>query len=157
MQGSPDVIRTLQAAAAAEAHLNLQYRLDWRAVAFTGGKKVAKVLKGFGHDAHLWLRKATDRILFLDGDPTYEIPVIRQGAGLTETLRNELALEMAIIKPYEEAVQVAMTALDDATRNLFEHLLKWHQRHVAWLEQQLALIEGFEQDSGEMRYLAEKL
>jgi bacterioferritin len=157
MQGSPDVIRTLQAAMAAEGHLNLQYRFDWRAVRFMGGKKIAKVLKRYGHDTHCFLRKVTDRLLFLDGDVGYELAAVQKFGTLTEVLKTELALELAIVKPYEEAVQIAMKALDDTTRNLFEHLLKWHEQHVAWLEQQLALIEGFQENTGEARYLAEKL
>lgn len=158
MEGNLQVIETLKAAMVIEGHLNLQYRLDWRAVDLMGGKKIAKHLKHFGHDAHEWLRKVTDRLIFLGGDPGYSIPAIVQASTLTETLQNELDLEMAAVKPYEEAVQIAMKALDDTTRNLFEHLLKWHEnRHIMWLEQQLALIKGFDEDTGEARYLAEKL
>jgi len=60
---------------------------------------------------------------------------------------------MAILTPYEASVKIATTALDDTTRNLFEHLLKWHQKHVAWLEIQLRLIANL----GEKEYIAEKL
>lgn len=153
MTGNAEVIATLQAAMAAEAGLNLQYRLDWRSVKFMGARKVAKELKCFGHDAHFWLRKVTDRLLFLEGAPGYQIAEVAEGKSLTETLQNELALEIAIVKPYEGAVQTAMRALDDTTRNLFEHLLKWHEKHVGWLEQQIRLIDSM----GEQAYIAEKL
>jgi bacterioferritin len=138
---------------AMEAHLNAQYRLDWRSVRFVGAKKTAKHLKGFGHDVHDWLRKVTDRLLFLEGTPGYQMPPVKELATLTATLENELALEMAIVAPYEAAVQVAMKALDDTTRNLFEHLLKWRQDHIGWLEQQIRLITQM----GEPEYIAEKL
>ena len=151
--GDPAVIATLQAAITAEAHLNLQYRLDWRCLKNRGLKKVACKIHVYGHDAHVWLRKVTDRCLFLGGDPGYDIPAVTQAATLTDTLKNELVLEMAIVRPYEAAVQVAMKAMDDTTRNLFEHLLKFHQGHVKWLMTQLNLITGL----GESEYIAEKL
>lgn len=153
MTGKPEVLATLQAAMAAEAKLNLQYRLDWRSVKFSGAKKLAKDLKEFGHDAHCWLRKVTDRLLFLEGQPSYQVPAVQEQLSVTATLVNELALEMAIVAPYEEAVQTAMKALDDTTRNLFEHLLKWHEKHVGYLEQQIRLIAIM----GENEYIAEKL
>lgn len=153
MLGSPEVIAALQQAIGAEARLNLQYRLDWRSVKFMGARKVAKRLKEFGSDAHLWLRKATDRLLFLEAVPAYSIGDVAEGASLTETLQKELELEMGIVSPYEQSVQAAMEALDDTTRNLFEHLLKWHELHIGWLEQQLRLIEQL----GEKDYIAEKI
>ena len=38
-------------------------------------------------------------------------------------------------------MQTAMRALDDTTRNLFEHLLKWHEKEIAWLEQALVVLQ----------------
>ena len=156
MSGNPEVIKSLEAAAA-EAHLNLQYRLDWRLLKFMGVKKTARNARKFGDDAHTWLKLATDRILFLGGTAGYAIPRVVESPTFTAILENDLALELAILVPYEAAIQIAMKALDDATRNLFEHLIKWHQDHVAWLERQLALIKGFAEDTGEARYIAEKL
>lgn len=153
MKGSAPVLETLQSAAAAEAHLNLQYRLDARSLKFMGIKQVAKKTDEFGSDTHDFLKYVTKRILFLEGDPSYQIPKIVEQSTLTALFKAELALELAIVKPYEDAVQVAMNALDDTTRNLFEHLLKWHEKHVDWLERQLRLIEGM----GEATYISAKL
>lgn len=153
MKGSPQVIETLQSAAAAEAHLNLQYRLDTRLLKFMGIRQVAKHADEYGNDTHDFLKYVTKRILFLEGDPSYQIPKVVEQSTLTALLKAELALELAIVKPYEDAVQVAMKALDDSTRNLFEHLLKWHEKHVDWLERQVRLIEGM----GEATYISAKL
>lgn len=154
MNGNPEVIGTLQSALASEAHLNLQYRHDWRIVKFMGVKKTSKKIDGLGSDAHRFMKKVADRVLFLGGDTTYQVAAIVDQSTLTDIFRSELTLEMAIIQPYEAAVQIAMKALDDTTRNLFEHLLKWHQDHVAWLEQQLRLISML---GGEAEYIAERL
>lgn len=154
MKGNPDVIKALQAALALEAHLNIQYRHDWRIVKFMGVKKVARCIKELGTGAHCFMKKVADRILFLGGDTNYTVGQIVDQRSLTEIFQNELQLEMAIVQPYEQAVQAAMKALDDTTRNLFEHLLKWHQEQIGWLEEQLRLIEMV---GGEGEYIAEKL
>lgn len=153
MKGSPEVVTALQAAISSEAHLHLQCRLDHRSLKFMGVKKVAKKVDSFGDDTHDFLKYVTKRVLFLNGDPSYEIGKVTEQSTVTALLKNELALEMAIIAPYEDAVQTAMKALDDTTRNLFEHLVKWHQGHVEWLEQQLRLIQAM----GETDYIAEQL
>jgi bacterioferritin len=153
MTPNPEVIAALKGAAAREAHLNLQCRLYQRVLKAWGVRKTAKHLKTFGDDAHNFLKKVTDRILFFGADPGYTIAPVEQPATLTALLQSVLALEVAIIAPYEAAVQVAMRALDDTTRNLFEHLLKWHEENVLWLQTQLNLIEGI----GESEYIAEKL
>ena len=154
MTGNPQVIATLQSALAAEARLNIQYRHDWRLVKFMGVRKVSCKLHGMGSDAHEWMKKIYDRILFLGGDIGYTMGPITDQLTLTAIFQNELALEMAIVAPYEQNIQTAMAAFDDATRNLYEHLLKWHQKHIGWLEQQLRLIQIV---GGEDEYIAEKM
>jgi len=153
MLGNAEVLTALQAALPLEAQLNEQYRADWRSLKFIGVKKLAKVIHEFGDDAACWRRKVQDRILFLGGDISVTIPVVVEARGVADCLRAELKLELAIVAPYEQSVQTAMQALDDTTRNLFEHLLKWHEKHVGWLEQQLRLIEAL----GQNDYIAEKL
>jgi len=154
MNGNSEVIKALQAALAVEAHLNVQYRHDWRIVKFMGIRKVSRKIHKLGTETHGFMKKVADRILLLGGDTNYEIGHISDQATLSEIFQNELLLEMAIIGPFEAAVQIAMKALDDTSRNLFEHLLKWHEEHVAWLEQQLRLIKTL---GGEAEYIAEKL
>lgn len=154
MNGNPDVLRALQAALALEAQLNLKYRLDWRVLKFNGLKKLVGTFDKFGDDAHCWMKAVTDRILFLGGDPSYAVAgAMTQSPNLTGMVQADLALELAIVEPYERAVQIAMQALDDTSRNLFEHLLKWHEKHVGRLEQILRLIDGL----GEEEFIAEQL
>lgn len=153
MKGNPEVLASLKAAMAAEAHLNLQYRLDARSLRFIGVKKTAKHINKFGDDAHDFLKCVTDRTLFLAGDPSYGIAPVVEQKTVTALLQNELALEAAIVAPYETAVQTAQKALDDTTRNLFEHLLKWHEQNMLWLQTQVNLIANI----GEGEYIAEKL
>jgi bacterioferritin (cytochrome b1) len=150
MKGSPEVIRSLVAALPLEAHLNIQYRHDWRVVKYMGVKTTAKHLHGLGSDAHAFMKKVADRTLFLGGDTAYSMAPVTNQATLTEIFANELALEMAIIVPYEQAIQVCMKALDDTSRNLFEHLLKWHQQSIGWIEQQQRRMAAM---GGEAEYI----
>lgn len=153
MKGDAAVIATLQTGLQAEAQLNLQYRMDWRSLKFLGVKKTAKKIHDLGTDAHDWMKEFTDRLLFLEAKPTYQIPQIAEEATVTDLLQNALVLEMAGIAPGEDAVQVAMKALDDTTRNLWEHLLKAKEKRIAWLSQQLNLIKAM----GESSYIQAKL
>ncbi len=153
MNGSPEVVATLQDAAGLEATLNEQYRLDERCLKFAGVKKLVGKFNGFGDDISHYRAMVIDRIFVLGATPDYEIVSPTDQTSVKAVIENALAIEMKIVTPYEQAVQTAMKALDDTTRNMFEHLLKWHQGHVAWLEKQLRIINSI----GEAEYVAEKL
>ena len=155
MKGSPEVIATLQAGLAAEAHLNIQCRQYQRSLKYMGLKKVAKRVKRIGDHAHCYQKCLSKRALLLGGTIGLSMPSIEDGdRSLTKVLQNLLDLNLAIVEPYEKAVQVAMDAMDDTSRNLFEHLLKWHQNDdVCWLEQQLELIKSL----GESDYITTKI
>ena len=141
MIGNPEVIAALQTALASEVHLNAQYRLDWRSAKYAGLKKLKGHVKGLGTDAHLWIKKLTDRILFLGGKPGYVIPPVSEQPDLGAMLNGELALEVAGIQPAEDAFALATAKKDDTTRNIFEHLLKAKQKRIGWLEQQARLMK----------------
>jgi bacterioferritin len=159
MIGDPAVIRTLQAAVPAEAHANIQYRAWSRLLKFMGADKTAKKVKEFGDATHKFLKMATDQLLFLSGDspalPSFNIsPITEPNPNtITQLFTEALAMEMKICAAYEQAIPVCVTALDDETRNIYEHFVKWHHDIVRWLEKQLRLIA----DLGEPAYLAEKL
>ena len=153
MTGNPEVISTLKQAISAERHMNLQMRQDKLSLKFLGAKKLAGKVDGFADDEHYFYQSLTKRMLLLGGDPSTDIAPTTEADSLTGLLQNLLDLEMAVLAPYEQAIQTAMRAMDDGTRNLFEHLVKWHQKHVAWLEVQVNLIAAL----GEQGYLAEKL
>ena len=140
MKGNPEVVAVLQSALALEATIHLQYGTDARCLREVGLKKNAKKAAGFGGDSGKFLGMVEDRVLFLEGSVAYAPAPVLDSASVTAMLQRELGLEMAIVAPYESAVVVAQQALDDTTRNLFEHLLKWHQEHVDHLERELGLI-----------------
>ncbi len=153
MQGNPAVLQTLADAINAEVQLNMQYRLDRRALSFMGLKKVTSKINAFGDDTHRFEKCVIKRLLLLGGMVRINPGTAAEQDSVTATFMNELKMEMAILEPYEKAIQIAMASLDDGTRNLYEHLVKWHQDHVAWLEKQLRLINAL----GEDEYISEKI
>jgi bacterioferritin (cytochrome b1) len=147
MNGSPTVIATLVAGVAGESMLNLQYRLDARILRFVGVKKLAKKVNTFGDGCSDYRQMMTDRIKLLGGDAGYSLSgAISEQESVTALFQKELAMEMALINPYEAAVATATKEADDTSRNLFEHILKWHQKQVRWIEEQLRLIALGESD-----------
>jgi bacterioferritin len=153
MKGDPKVIAGLQAALAQEATLQLQYQADARQLKSMGLDGLASKVCGFGTDSKCFLKKLMRRLLLFRSPIGYSPDAVVDRSDITELLSGELALEMAIVNPYEQQIQVAQKAFDDTTRNLYEHLLKWHQEHVEWIEKQQAQLDKV----GETDYFSEKM
>jgi bacterioferritin len=153
MKGNPDVLAALESALAEQRHANLQFRSDQLSLKKLGAKRTSKKFHDFGDESHKFYKLLTKRILLLDGDPSGAVAPIAEADSLTAVLQNALAMETKSCTAYEQAIQIAMKAYDDGTRNLFEHLIKWIQKIINWLEIQLAIIKKI----GEDDYLAEML
>ena len=92
-----------------------------------------------------------ERILFLNGSPSMMEPMqITIGPNVKAQLESDLALEFGAVKMYNRAVETAREEGDNASRELFERLLKDEEQHVDWLEAQLHQIE----EIGYERYLS---
>jgi bacterioferritin len=92
-----------------------------------------------------------ERILFLNGSPSMMEPMqITIGPNVKAQLESDLALEFGAVKMYNRAVETAREESDNASRELFERLLKDEEQHVDWLEAQLHQIE----EIGYERYLS---
>ena len=95
-----------------------------------------------------------ERLLFLDASPNMTEPMrITVGQTVKEQLANDYALELGAVKMYNRAVETARQEGDNASRELFERLLKDEEEHVDWLEAQLHQIE----ELGYERYLAAQI
>jgi bacterioferritin len=70
----------------------------------------------------------------------------RRGADACAQLKNDCDLEVKAVAMYNEAIKVAEEAADNASRELFERLLKDEEGHVDFLEAQLHQIKelGYE-------------
>lgn len=94
-----------------------------------------------------------ERLLFLDATPTMEPMPLAVGQNVQKQLESDLALEHGAVKSYNEAIAVCREAGDNASRELFERLLKDEEGHVDWLESQLHQIG----EIGYQRYLSQQI
>jgi bacterioferritin len=153
MQGNPAVIQAIQGALAMEASLQLQYHLDWRLLKNMGMKGSAKKASAMGEDGEDFLKQLTDRLLYFDASAAYASAETIDAPSVQALFQRELKMESDLIEPYEGIVIIAAQAKDDTTRNLFEHLLKWHEGHVDYISRELALIDKL----GEATYISSRI
>ncbi len=93
-----------------------------------------------------------ERVIFLDGTPTMQPMTLTIGKNVREQLQNDLNLELNAVKMYNDAVRIARDGGDNASRELFEKLLKDEEEHVDFLEMQLHQIG----EMGYERYLSQQ-
>jgi len=95
-----------------------------------------------------------ERILFLDGSPSLtELLRLSVGSNVKEQLESDLKLEIDAVGMYNKSIKVARDEGDNASRELFERLLKDEESHVDWLEAQLHQIK----EIGYERYLSQQI
>jgi bacterioferritin len=95
-----------------------------------------------------------ERILFLDGTPNMtELMQINVGQNVREQIENDLKLELNAVAMYNNSVKVARDEGDNASRELFEKLLKDEEMHVDWLEAQVHQMK----ELGYERYLSQQI
>jgi bacterioferritin len=95
-----------------------------------------------------------ERLLFLDATPNMtELMKINIGRNVREQLESDLKLEVNAVAMYNRAVQISRDEGDNASRELFERLLKDEEKHVDWLEAQVHQIV----EIGYERYLGQQI
>jgi bacterioferritin len=96
--------------------------------------------RAFGEMKHA--EELIERILFLDGRPIVsKLEEIKIGGDVETQLKNDLALELAADKRYNEAIALARQNGDNVTSDLLEKILKDEEGHIDELEGQLTQIE----------------
>ena len=95
-----------------------------------------------------------ERILFLEGVPGMgELMPLNIGENVKDQLSNDLQLEYDAVKILNAAIKDAVALGDNASRELFEVILKDEEEHVDWLEAQLQMVD----DMGLGIYLSQQL
>jgi bacterioferritin len=154
MQGKPKVVAELNAALKEELTAISQYFLHAEMCENWKYDKLGSFIKKQSIDEMKHAETLIERILFLDGIPNLTDPIkLTIGQNVRDQLNNDLKLELDAVAMYNHAVKVARDEGDNASRELFERLLKDEETHVDWLEAQLHLI----QEIGYERYLSQQL
>jgi bacterioferritin len=154
MQGNPKVIAKLQEALKEELTAINQYFLHAEMCESWGYKKLAKFIKKQSIDEMKHAEDLIERILFLDGSPNLTEPMqLNVGQNVKAQLENDLKLEIGAVGMYNEAVRLARDEGDNASRELFERLLRDEEQHVDWLEAQVHQVN----EVGYERYLSRQI
>src|SRR5437763_7097522 len=134
MQGNPKVIAALNDALKEELTAINQYFLHAEMCENWHYKKLADHVRKESIDEMRHAEALIERILFLDGTPNMtELMQLTVGANVKAQLESDLKLEINAVSMYNRYVQLARDEGDNASRELFERLLRDEEAHVAWL------------------------
>lgn len=154
MQGNPKVIAALNEALREELTAINQYFLHAEMCENWHYGKLAAHIKKESIDEMKHAEALIERILFLDGIPKMtESLEIKVGSDVRSQIESDLKLEIEAVAMYNKFVQLARDAGDNASRELFERLLKDEEGHVDWLEAQAHQMK----ELGYERYLSQQI
>ncbi len=154
MQGKPKVLAELNNALKEELTAINQYFLHAEMCENWKYSKLGDFIKKQSIDEMKHAEEIIERILFLDGTPNMtESLKINVGQNVKEQIESDLKLEIGAVTMYNNAVKICRDEGDNASRELFERLLRDEERHVDWLEAQVHQIK----EMGYERYLSQQI
>jgi bacterioferritin len=154
MQGNVKVIDALNEALKEELAAINQYFLHAEMCENWHYDKLGEYIKKQSIDEMKHAEVLIERILFLDGSPNLtELMKLSVGRNVKEQIESDLKLEVEAVAMYNRAIEIARQEGDNASRELFERLLKDEEAHVDWLEAQIHQIG----ELGYERYLSQQI
>jgi bacterioferritin len=154
VQGNPKVIAALNEALKEELTAINQYFLHAEMCENWHYDKLGSYIKKQSIDEMKHAEALIERILFLDGAPNLtELMKLSVGQNVKEQIATELKLEVEAVAMYNRAIQISRDEGDNASRELFERLLKDEEAHVDWLEAQVHQMR----EMGYERYLSQQI
>ena len=154
VKGNTKVIAALQEALSEELTAINQYFLHAEMCENWHYTKLGDFIKKQSIDEMKHAEQLIERILFLDATPNLTEPMrLSVGKTVKTQLESDLELETTAVQMYNRAIETAREHGDNASRELFERLLKDEEEHVDWLEAQLHQIN----EIGYERYLSQQI
>lgn len=148
MRGNGKVIEELNKALAAELNAIAQYMVHAEMCHNWGYQRLGAYLKKQALDEMKHAEGLIERILFLEGAPQVNLALAPKiGQTVKAQIENDLTGELEAVHQYNAAVRVCVEAGDNATRELFERMVKDEERHADFLETQLSIIAGIGLDN----------
>ena len=154
MKGNPKVIDALNEALHEELTAINQYFLHAEMCENWHYHRLGNLIKkqSIGEMKHA--EELIERILFLDGTPNLTKPMtLTVGTNVKEQIESDLKLEIEAVAMYNRAIETARQESDNASRDLFERLLKDEEEHVDFLEAQVHQMK----EIGYERYLSQQI
>jgi bacterioferritin len=141
MKGDEQVIGFLNEALRNELTAVNQYWLHYRMLDNWGIARLAKFEREESIDEMKHADKLSERILFLDGLPNFQmLGRLRIGETVEEVLRADLELEFEALAQLKNAIAHCETVRDYVSRDLFAEILENEEEHVDTLERQFDMI-----------------
>jgi len=154
MKGNAKVIAALNEALREELSAINQYFLHAEMCENWHYGKLGDFIRKQSIDEMKHAESIIERILFLDGAPKMNQQLhLNVGETVKDQLESDLKLEIEAVAMYNRFVATARDAGDNASRELFERLLKDEEEHVDWLEAQIHQIK----EIGYERYLSQQI
>jgi bacterioferritin len=143
MQGHPAVLDALNALLAGELAARDQYFIHARLLEDWGYDRIAARLAHEMEDETGHADVLIKRILMLGGRVAMARAPLNVGEDVPGILRNDLAVEYAVIAHLREVMALCERERDFVTRDLLLPMLQdTEEDHAHWLEQQLRLIDA---------------
>ncbi len=141
MKGDDRVIELLNEALRNELTAVNQYWLHYRMLDNWGIHRLAEFERHESIDEMKHADRLSERILFLDGLPNFQLlGRLRIGETVEELLRADLALEQEALVQLKNAIAHCETVRDYVSRDLFSEILENEEQHVDTLERQFDMI-----------------
>ena len=154
MKGNPTVIDALNQALHEELTAINQYFLHAEMCENWHYDRLGELIKkqSIGEMKHAEM--LIERILFLDGTPNLTKHIeLAIGKNVKDQVESDLKLEIEAVSMYNHAIETARQESDNASRELFERLLKDEEEHVDFLEAQVHQMS----ELGYERYLSQQI
>ena len=154
MKGNPKVIEGLNEALHEELVAINQYFLHAEMCENWHYDRLGELIKkeSIGEMKHAEV--LIERILFLDGTPNLSEPIaLTVGKNVKEQIESDLKLEIDAVGMYNRLAETARQEGDNASRELFERLLRDEEEHVDFLEAQVHQMK----ELGYERYLSQQI
>jgi bacterioferritin len=141
MKGDEQVIGFLNEALRNELTAVNQYWLHYRMLDNWGVARLAAFEREESIDEMKHADKLSERILFLDGLPNFQmLGRLRIGETVEEVLRADLELEIEALEQLKNAIAHCETVRDYVSRDLFAQILENEEEHVDTIERHLGMI-----------------
>jgi bacterioferritin len=142
MQGNEKVIHELNRALSAELTAIVQYMVQAEMCESWGYEQLGAKTKARAIEEMRHAEGLIERILFLEGKPTVEIPLTPKiGDDPKAQLELDYHDEAEALKQYNVAAGVCVTEGDYGTRQLFLKMIQDEEEPADYLEMQLDLID----------------